>query len=136
MTVLNENAAKVCVPIDDVFFPLPATHFTVLWENVSLQEKNVTDSFTFQATLCKNGDIIFVYKTVPNIMNEITEDYHPLKIGLSDAYILDRVIYCKSIKQIAYLVSCLSILKRAYVPVTGNAFEVSRTMLVFNNDFR
>lgn len=65
-----------------------------MWENVSLQDRPNAGNFTFQVTLCKSGDIIFVYKHIPNITNEITEDHHPVKVGLSDAYILDRTIFC------------------------------------------
>ncbi|KAK7602321.1 hypothetical protein V9T40_007910 [Parthenolecanium corni] len=69
------------------------TAFTVLWENVSLQDRPLAGNFTFEATLYKNGDIVFVYKHVPNITKEITEDFHPVKVGLSDAYIMDRTIF-------------------------------------------
>ncbi|XKL67928.1 hypothetical protein PGB90_003419 [Kerria lacca] len=70
-----------------------STTFTVLWENVLLQDRPSAGYFTFQVSLWKNGDIIFVYKNIPNITHEITEDYHPVKVGLSDAYILDRMFY-------------------------------------------
>lgn len=71
------------------------TTFTVLWENVTLQDRPDAGNFTFEVTLCKNGDIIFVYKNIPNITNEITEEYHPVKVGLSDAYVYDNTVYCE-----------------------------------------
>lgn len=69
------------------------TAFTVLWERVSLQDKPDAGEFTFQATLHSSGDIVFVYQNVPVIIGNIQDNYHPVKIGLSDAYIIDRTIY-------------------------------------------
>lgn len=65
------------------------------WENVILQEKQDKGGFTFQCTLLNNGDIIFVYQQVAVVIEEINDDQHPVKIGLSDAYIIDRTIFCK-----------------------------------------
>ncbi|KAJ9580217.1 hypothetical protein L9F63_004117, partial [Diploptera punctata] len=69
------------------------TAFTVLWEKVVLQDKPNSGNFTFQATLHKNGDIIFVYQNVPIVIKNIQDDHHPVKVGLSDAYIIDRTIF-------------------------------------------
>ncbi|KAJ8980208.1 hypothetical protein NQ317_002221 [Molorchus minor] len=68
------------------------TAFTVEWQKVSLQEKP-NEKFTFQVTLLKNGDIIFVYKNISISVKDIQDDNHPVKVGLSDAYILDRTIF-------------------------------------------
>ena len=62
----------------------------MLWQNVSLRDKPNDGQFTFQATLHKNGDIVFVYQTVPLIVSEIQNDDHPTRIGLSDAYLMDH----------------------------------------------
>lgn len=64
------------------------------WEEVSLQDKPNDGQFTFQVTLVNNGDIIFVYKMIPLIIENIQDDQHPVKVGLSDAYIIDRTIFC------------------------------------------
>lgn len=69
------------------------TAFTVQWENVSLQDRPEKGNFTFQATLMKTGDIIFVYKEVPMPISTIGDDAHPVKVGVSDAYIIDRTIF-------------------------------------------
>lgn len=69
------------------------TAFTVLWENVVLQDKPDDGKFTFQTTLHSNGDIVFVYQNVPLIIENIQDRHHPVKIGLSDAYIIDRTIF-------------------------------------------
>ncbi|XP_022913556.1 plexin domain-containing protein 2 [Onthophagus taurus] len=66
------------------------TSFTVQWENVRLQDNPKDDKFTFQATLHKNGDIVFSYLNVPEIIKSIQDVYHPVTIGLSDAYIIDN----------------------------------------------
>ena len=53
------------------------------------------DEFTFQAILTATGDIYFAYKSVPIVINSIEDAEHPVKVGLSDAYIIDRTIFCK-----------------------------------------
>lgn len=70
------------------------TAFTVQWERVQLQDKRDGGEFTFQATLHKSGDIVFVYKHVPVNIDDVGDEHHPVKVGLSDAYIIDRTIFC------------------------------------------
>lgn len=67
--------------------------FTVVWENVALQDRPENGSFTFSATLNKSGDIVFAYKTIPIDIQQIYDDKHPVKVGLSDAYIIDKTIF-------------------------------------------
>ena len=74
------------------------TAFTVQWEKVVLQDKPKSGDFTFQATLHQNGDIVFVYQSVPIVIKNIQDDQHPVKVGLSDAYIIDRTIFCKFVE--------------------------------------
>lgn len=69
------------------------TAFTVQWANVPLQDRPTGGNFTFQATLLKNGDIIFAYKEIPMNISTIGDDSHPVKVGVSDAYIIDRTIF-------------------------------------------
>lgn len=51
--------------------------------------------FSTQATLKINGDIIFAYKNIPAPVTSIGDKAHPVKIGLSDAYIIDRTFFCE-----------------------------------------
>lgn len=67
--------------------------FTVVWENVSLQDRPENGSFTFSATLNKSGNIVFAYQTIPIDIQQIYDDKHPVKVGLSDAYIIDKTIF-------------------------------------------
>lgn len=69
------------------------TAFTVVWENVVLQDKQDAGAFTFQVTLHQNGDIVFVYSVIPLMVELIDDSAHPVKIGLSDAYIMDRIVF-------------------------------------------
>ncbi|XP_034236773.1 plexin domain-containing protein 2 [Thrips palmi] len=69
------------------------TAFTVEWCKVVLQDKPTEGDFSFQVTLHKSGDIVFVYKNVPILIDKIKDDNHPVKVGLSDAYIIDRTIF-------------------------------------------
>ncbi|KAM8718437.1 hypothetical protein ACLKA7_001618 [Drosophila subpalustris] len=66
------------------------TAFTVVWENVTLQDKPTYGNFTFSATLHQNGDIKFVYYHLPTLISNIQDSQHPVKVGLSDAYIVDK----------------------------------------------
>ncbi|KAE8743552.1 hypothetical protein FOCC_FOCC010877 [Frankliniella occidentalis] len=69
------------------------TAFTVEWCKVVLQDRPTQGNFSFQVTLHKTGDIVFVYKNVPVDIDKIKDDNHPVKVGLSDAYIIDRTIF-------------------------------------------
>lgn len=71
------------------------TAFTVEWDKVSLQDRPNGGQFSFQVTLLKNGDIVFVYSNIPVLIDNIKEHHHPVKVGLSDAYIMDQKIFCK-----------------------------------------
>lgn len=71
------------------------TCFTVLWENVTLQDNRKIGTFTFSVSLHKIGQIVFTYFSVPIEVSTIHDDKHPVKIGLSDAYIIDKTIVCK-----------------------------------------
>lgn len=74
------------------------TTLVVEWGNVYLQGREGANSkvegpFTFQAILHNNGDIIFAYKTIPVSISLIADEEHPVKVGLSDAYIIERTIF-------------------------------------------
>lgn len=62
---------------------------------MALQDKPEEGEFTFQLTLLDTGDIIFVYKDIPTIIEKIKDDQHPVKVGLSDAFIMDQTVFCK-----------------------------------------
>lgn len=69
------------------------TTFIVSWLNVSLQHKHKVRRFSFQTILYSNGNIVFAYKNLPmkiKEMNQLTN--HPVKIGLSDAYVEDKLM--------------------------------------------
>jgi len=67
--------------------------FIVEWNNVYLQEGVAKGPFTFQVHLRKNGDIYFAYERIPLKIETIKDEEHPVKVGLSDAYIIDRTIF-------------------------------------------
>lgn len=73
---------------------IPGTKFTAIWENVALQE-NRNQSFTFAVTLMKSGDIIFSYKDIPLQIKDINDKQHPVKVGISDAYLTDKIMFCE-----------------------------------------
>jgi len=68
-------------------------NLVVEWKDVYLQERESEGPFTFQVVLHKTGDIWFAYQKIPIEIVSIKDDDHPVKVGLSDAYIIDRTIY-------------------------------------------
>jgi hypothetical protein len=60
-----------------------------------VQERESEGPFTFQVILRDNGDIEFAYESIPLAITTIQDEEHPVKVGLSDAYIIDRTIFCK-----------------------------------------
>lgn len=75
-------------------FYVSGDSFTVLWEKVYLQDHRV-GPFTFCVQLFSSGKIVFSYFSIPIEVERIVGEKHPVKIGLSDAYIIDKTIVCK-----------------------------------------
>ncbi|XP_059989901.1 plexin domain-containing protein 1 isoform X3 [Lagenorhynchus albirostris] len=66
----------------------PGTVFVVQWDHVYLQDREDRGSFTFQAALHQDGRIVFGYKEIPMPVLEISSSQHPVKAGLSDAFMI------------------------------------------------
>ncbi|KAK1884726.1 Plexin domain containing protein 2 [Dissostichus eleginoides] len=64
------------------------TALVVQWDHVHLQDNYNLGSFTFQATLHNTGRIVFAYKEVPVDLSLISSVNHPVKVGLSDAFVV------------------------------------------------
>ncbi|XP_063777626.1 plexin domain-containing protein 2 isoform X1 [Pseudophryne corroboree] len=64
------------------------TALVVQWDHVHLQDNYSLGSFTFQATLINDGRIVFGYKEIPVPVMEISSTNHPVKVGLSDAFVV------------------------------------------------
>ncbi|XP_069504690.1 plexin domain-containing protein 2 [Ambystoma mexicanum] len=64
------------------------TALVVQWDQVHLQDNYDLGSFTFQATLMNNGRIVFGYKDIPVPVTQISSTYHPVKVGVSDAFVV------------------------------------------------
>uniref|UniRef100_A0A8C8T055 Plexin domain containing 1 n=1 Tax=Peromyscus maniculatus bairdii TaxID=230844 RepID=A0A8C8T055_PERMB len=64
------------------------TVFVVQWDHVYLQGREDRGSFTFQAALHQDGRIVFGYKEIPMAVLEISSAQHPVKAGLSDAFMI------------------------------------------------
>lgn len=78
----------------NIFYMDNGTALTITWYNVTLQDSQKIGGFTFQTTLYSNGNIVFVYKNLPIKISDIDSTNHPVKIGLSDAYVLDKSMFC------------------------------------------
>ncbi|KAG8573726.1 hypothetical protein GDO81_012514, partial [Engystomops pustulosus] len=64
------------------------TALVVQWDHVHLKDNYSLGSFTFQATLINDGRIVFGYKEIPLPVIEISSTNHPVKVGLSDAFVV------------------------------------------------
>lgn len=64
------------------------TSLVVQWDHVHLQDNYNLGSFTFQATLHNTGRIVFAYKEIPIEVSQISSVNHPVKVGLSDAFVV------------------------------------------------
>ncbi|XP_041829103.1 plexin domain-containing protein 1-like isoform X2 [Melanotaenia boesemani] len=62
--------------------------FVVQWERVILPGRESEGAFTFQAALYKTGEITFSYRDIPLSLDEIASAEHPVKAGLSDAFMV------------------------------------------------
>ncbi|XP_034047130.1 plexin domain-containing protein 1-like [Thalassophryne amazonica] len=62
--------------------------FVVQWERVRLQGKESDGAFTFQAALYRTGKITFSYRDIPRSIDLISSSEHPVKAGLSDAFLV------------------------------------------------
>ncbi|KAM6905440.1 plexin domain-containing protein 1-like isoform 2-T2 [Xenentodon cancila] len=62
--------------------------FVVQWERVRLLGKESEGAFTFQAALYKTGTITFSYRDIPLSLDAIGSAEHPVKAGLSDAFLV------------------------------------------------
>uniref|UniRef100_A0A3Q3QI05 PSI domain-containing protein n=1 Tax=Monopterus albus TaxID=43700 RepID=A0A3Q3QI05_MONAL len=62
--------------------------FVVQWERVRLSGKESKGAFTFQAALYKTGTITFSYREIPLSIDVISSAEHPVKAGLSDAFMV------------------------------------------------
>lgn len=77
----------------DIHYHDNGTALVVQWQNVQMKDNKPPGNFSFQVTLHKNGDIVFVYKSLPVPIAEIPEDEHPVKVGISDAFLIDKVAF-------------------------------------------
>lgn len=60
--------------------------FVVQWDKVRLKDRENEGAFTFQTVLHKNGTIVFNYREIPIPVEKMNSTEHPVKVGLSDAF--------------------------------------------------
>ena len=103
--------------------------FTVQWDSVHVTNHETEGEFTFQVSLLRNGTIHFVYRNVcnriiierkrggcilgfhvcffspalwqiPLPVSSITDEDHPVEVGLADSFYVDRPIppNCKQLQ--------------------------------------
>ncbi|XP_069607782.1 plexin domain-containing protein 1 isoform X1 [Ranitomeya imitator] len=64
------------------------TCVVVQWNKVRLHERESAGNFTFLAALYNDGRIVFGYKEIPLPVQNISSEQHPVKSGLSDAFMV------------------------------------------------
>ncbi|CAG5896526.1 unnamed protein product [Menidia menidia] len=64
------------------------TALVVQWDHIHLQDNTSLGDFTFQAVLHRDGRIVFAYKEIPVDISDISTQNHPVKVGLSDAFVV------------------------------------------------
>ncbi|XP_068196936.1 plexin domain-containing protein 2-like isoform X2 [Antennarius striatus] len=69
-----------------VFYFDNGTALVVQWNQIYLQENTSLGPFTFQTILHSDGRIVFIYKEIPININNISDENHPVKVGISDAF--------------------------------------------------
>ncbi|KAG8014278.1 Plexin domain-containing protein 2 [Nibea albiflora] len=75
-----------------VFYFDNGTALVVQWNRIHLQDNITVGTFTFQAVLHSDGRIIFAYREIPIDISDISTENHPVKVGLSDAFVVLREI--------------------------------------------
>uniref|UniRef100_A0A3Q2WM64 Plexin domain containing 2a n=1 Tax=Haplochromis burtoni TaxID=8153 RepID=A0A3Q2WM64_HAPBU len=73
-----------------VFYFDNGTALVVQWNHLHLQDNISVGAFTFQAILHSDGRIVFAYKEIPISISDISSENHPVKVGLSDAFMVLR----------------------------------------------
>ncbi|XP_068593970.1 plexin domain-containing protein 2, partial [Cebidichthys violaceus] len=71
-----------------VFYFDNGTALVVQWNRIPLQDNISLGTFTFQAILHSDGRIVFAYKEIPLDLKDISTENHPVKVGLSDAFVV------------------------------------------------
>uniref|UniRef100_I3JQP8 Plexin domain containing 2a n=1 Tax=Oreochromis niloticus TaxID=8128 RepID=I3JQP8_ORENI len=71
-----------------VFYFDNGTALVVQWNRLHLQDNISVGAFTFQAALHSDGRIVFAYKQIPISISDISSENHPVKVGLSDAFMV------------------------------------------------
>ncbi|XP_035814065.2 plexin domain-containing protein 2-like isoform X2 [Amphiprion ocellaris] len=71
-----------------VFYCDNGTALVVQWDHVHLQDNISLGTFTFQAVLHSGGRIVFAYREIPISISNISSENHPVKVGLSDAFVV------------------------------------------------
>uniref|UniRef100_A0A672HKR4 Si:ch211-106h4.6 n=1 Tax=Salarias fasciatus TaxID=181472 RepID=A0A672HKR4_SALFA len=64
------------------------TALVVQWDHVYLQDNASVGAFTFQTALHSDGRIVFAYREIPTDISELGSESHPVKVGLSDAFVV------------------------------------------------
>ncbi|XP_015778697.1 PREDICTED: uncharacterized protein LOC107356608 [Acropora digitifera] len=69
------------------------TEFVVQWSDVIVDSHPEAGGFTFQCVLNKTGEIKFFYHKIPFPVQNISDEVHPVTIGISDAYYVDKLTH-------------------------------------------
>ncbi|XP_033837807.1 plexin domain-containing protein 2-like [Periophthalmus magnuspinnatus] len=118
-----------------VFYFDNGTALVVQWSDIHLQDNSNLGPFTFQATLHKEGRIVFAYKQIPVDISLISTDHHPVRVGLSDAFVvLHQIEQIPNVRRkTIYEYHKVDILKSSISSCTGVEFFPLPTCLQFSS---
>uniref|UniRef100_A0A3B4A437 PSI domain-containing protein n=1 Tax=Periophthalmus magnuspinnatus TaxID=409849 RepID=A0A3B4A437_9GOBI len=118
-----------------VFYFDNGTALVVQWSDIHLQDNSSLGPFTFQATLHKEGRIVFAYKQIPVDISLISTDHHPVRVGLSDAFVvLHQIEQIPNVRRkTIYEYHKVDILKSSISSCTGVEFFPLPTCLQFSS---
>ncbi|VDM54532.1 unnamed protein product [Angiostrongylus costaricensis] len=110
-TMLDASSINICdfTFLKSILYADDGERFVVEWRKVQLREQHQAGAFTFQASLFKNGSIAFVYKEVPMNVSNISDEQHPVKCGISDAYLYHHMLMTHGAKVFSSFQWCVGL---------------------------
>ena len=69
---------------------------------------------------------MFAYRDIPTAIELLKDNEHPVKVGLSDAYIIDRTIFCESLRTMI----CIEALKIILLLIDYNFLKITYYRLI------
>ncbi|CAF0929408.1 unnamed protein product [Didymodactylos carnosus] len=123
-TSLGDNESEI-LHLDN------GTHFIITWNKVYLQDQQELGPYTFQVILQDNGNIYFNYNRIPTM--KVSEKHHTFRVGLSDAFMLERPALPFHVVRIITLYHKIDIDRNKIQDGTSVVFEMDTSCNTFTD---